>query len=600
MIDSQTSKLVLVLCLLSFTAAVLVAWLNPAASYEPSIYTGTPPLFWILLASSIFGALVVAVNGTYSDWRYVATGIVIAAMISIILLPVIRGYWLHGSGDTLTILGYLQDSTQRGGIRDQLYPAMLAIPLILSEVLRISWNHSMMLTPAIFATLFTISIPLLIRSLGFRQQTVVAAGMLSALFLPINLVATHLMFHPNSMTILFSSFAIFAVFLCTKRDGLETRTTLLLILTAAVFFHPQQALSLVAVVMTIGTVQFMLQQIESVPSPQSRPLITISFASGTIWMFWLFVQEGFDSHIAWTIIGFLRAGSASPTAGRSGTFGALDISLLEMAVRLFALDFIIIILVIIGIIVAATWLLNHLDLIETDFTPNLWSQEQTFAGVCLTASLLPVIIIFVFFLFSGVSQQFMRVVGFLMMLGTILAAFGFDKFYDQTRAYTDRFATRQLILVFMLTLLLLAGATAHSSDFIYRESYHVTETSMDGYSTALEYHDETTEMLSLRRHVWRYTTALEGVQGDPMIKYTGTRRENQPPDNFANQSLKSHYDSDKQLVVTEADRYLEAELYNGLRQSKDDFAYLEREPGISRQYDNGEVQWYYIQADSSS
>lgn len=600
MAKSQITKVALSLSLLCFTAAIFVAQQNPATSYEPSIYTSSPPLFWAFLLISVVIAVVVVVNGIQSIWRYFATGIIIGAILTIVLLPAIRGYWLIGSGDPMTVLGYLQDIRQGGSAFEELYPAMLAMPLILNEILGIPLNQSMIITPPIFVSLFVISIPVLVRYLGFRQQTILASVIFSSLLLPINLVATHLIFHANTMAIFFSGFVTFVLFLLTKEDGLYPRITLLLILTATVLFHPQQALSLIAVVLAIGLVQVAFYQIEAVSSPQSRPMVTLGVASSGIWMLWLFVQEGFESHIAWTLIGFLEAGSASPTAGRAGTFSELGISLGELVLRLFALDILFIFLVTITTFFVVVWFFDQLGLVNTNLTPRSWSRYQSLIGAGLVAALPPVVVIFGFFLASGVSQQFMRIIGFLMMLGTILAVFAFDELYSRLSVYFDNFGIQQLVVIFIIGLLVLSGITAHSSQFVYRESFHVTETSIEGYETIFDYHNENSEMLDLRRNVWRYATALEGVQGEPMVKYTGGLRDNPPPDHFADQSLTSYYDSDKQLVVTEADRYLDTELYNGLRRSEDDFEYLERQPGINRQYDNGEVQSYYIRADPSS
>lgn len=600
MTNSQSTKVGLLLSMLCFTAAVLIAQRNPATSYEPSIYTNTPLLFWVFLSISVLIAVVIVVNGIQPIWRYFATGIIAGSMLVIVLLPVIREYWLIGSGDPMTVLGYLRDIHQGGNAFEELYPAMLVMPLILHEVLGSSLNNSMIITPTIFSSLFIISIPILIRRLGFRRQTVIVAVIFSSLLLPINLVATHLIFHANSMTVFFSGFVMFALFLLIEEDGLWPRISLLLILTAAVLFHPQQALSLIAVVVTIGLVQIVFYQVKTAPSPQSRPMLTLGAASGGVWMLWLFVQEGFESHIAWTIIGFLEADSASPTAGRAGTFNELGISLIELVLRLFALDIIFLFFVGAATLFVAAWFFNQIGVVNTKFTPKSWSRNQSLIGVGLVTALFPVLIIFGFFLASGVSQQFMRIIGFLMMLGTILAVFAFDELYTRMSEYSNNFTFRQLAVVFLMGLLVLSGLTVHSSEFTYRESFHVTETSVEGYETAFEYHDESVDMVDLRRLVWRYVTALEGEQGDPMVKYTGELKDNPPPDHFADQSLTSHYDSDKQLVVTEADRYLEAELYNGLRQSEDDFEYLERQPGINRQYDNGEVQWYYIRANHSN
>jgi hypothetical protein len=55
-------KLLLIAGFLGLAGATTVALDTPATGYEPSIYGGTPPLFWLGIAVAVLTALVVGVR----------------------------------------------------------------------------------------------------------------------------------------------------------------------------------------------------------------------------------------------------------------------------------------------------------------------------------------------------------------------------------------------------------------------------------------------------------------------------------------------------------------------------------------------------------
>ena len=213
--------------------------------------------------------------------------------------------------------------------------------------------------------------------------------------------------------------------------------------------------------------------------------------------------------------------------------------------------------------------------------------------IFLGVSLIPIAVFTGGFLVSGITQQFMRYVGFGMLITSTLAAVGLVELIH-ILPHSKRQWTRSSIGVVAVSILLVMGAIVFfPSPFIYQDSSHVTEASVDGYETMFKYHSEDVEMMSTNGIIWRYAVGLEGARGNPMTKYTALRGL-EPPNHMANQTLHTHYQSKRTLVSTQSMRYLEAELYRGLDFTTDDFTYLSRQPGINRIYSNGDTNGYFI------
>ena len=102
-----------ILSLISFFLILLVVTIilqqGPALMFEFSIYDAYPGYFWILLLSAIFCGIVVILGSavTQSRRNYWVFGLFAILLSNAILLfiPVIRGYYIYGSGDVLTHIG---------------------------------------------------------------------------------------------------------------------------------------------------------------------------------------------------------------------------------------------------------------------------------------------------------------------------------------------------------------------------------------------------------------------------------------------------------------------------------------------------------------
>ena len=119
-----------IMSLISFFLILLILIIllkaGPAASYEFSIYDAYPGYFWILIFSAIFCGKVVILGSAVTQskknyWVFGLCAILISNAI-LLFLPVIRGYYIYGSGDVLTHIGYMKEILRTFSIGTNHYP----------------------------------------------------------------------------------------------------------------------------------------------------------------------------------------------------------------------------------------------------------------------------------------------------------------------------------------------------------------------------------------------------------------------------------------------------------------------------------------------
>ncbi|MFC6990554.1 hypothetical protein ACFQH3_01365 [Haladaptatus sp. GCM10025707] len=90
--------------------AIVSAYQSPATAYEVSIYAATPDGFWAGIGIAVVCGLLVAWFVTPTNRiRTLAILLVASAIVAVAALPIIRGYFFVGAGDSLTHLGWMRD-----------------------------------------------------------------------------------------------------------------------------------------------------------------------------------------------------------------------------------------------------------------------------------------------------------------------------------------------------------------------------------------------------------------------------------------------------------------------------------------------------------
>lgn len=608
----------------ALAAAVLVAHANPPAGYELSVYHGTPLGFWVglglALTVSVFAAML-ARDGTV---RRLALALGGCSVVAFAGLPLIRGYFLYGSGDSLTHLGWIREmATGHLGPLGLIYPGIHVLTVFASSLSGFGLERTTMVVVVAFVVVYLLFVPLTMRALTDSQlgRTI---GVLSALLLlPINVFVTKLAVHSISQATFFFALVLFLFtrYVTTDEaaDGPTNVGVLLALSTVAVLlFHPQQAAVVLLLFGTVSAVQLVdRRRSEAGRTGAYRPMYAQTLFLAVVFVLWAAFHSdlaGQMSGILSTIVEFVLGTSdeaASEVAQRSSSLSAIGSGIDEIFLKLFLVSAVYSLLA--GIVMLASvlpWFEN------ADGDTGALQRYVSFGFMVLSP--------FAFLHFvGGMSKFYFRYHASMMLIVTVLGALGLARLAGYRRSPSGDSsgrlgrlarlfpagpgegsarrvgdARRAAVAVALVAMLALSLATVFPSPFIYQTSVHVTEMQFAGYESAFAHQDSTVAMSGISMPHWRYRHAILGTTGrswGPTYTPRGTF------DHNVTGYLRNHSRADgaHYLVVTTYDRRAEAEVYDGLRFTAADFRAIRAAPHVNLVQSNGEVRLYYAVDDGS-
>jgi len=583
---------------LSIAAAVVVGYLNPATGYELSIYASTPPLFWV----GTVGGLVLSVWLVFSelDGPTRSLGAVLGglSMLTIVSTPLIRGYHYMGTTDSLSHLGTTRDINQ--GAFDLVasrYPAVHTLGSMVADVTATELEHSLMIIVVVFILCFFIFIPLVIRALTNDSRLAYIGLFSGLLLLPLNHLSPSTYIHPTSQAIMFAPVILFSFIFVYKQRAHSYSLLFMLVSTMFVMLHLQQAANFVAFFGAIAALQTGYWLLSGYRSPAGRkPIYSLVFVFGLL--FWLWVQriDAFWTAIADTIaIPFTETTPAETTATRSVSLEAVGGSLPEVFLKVFSVQ---LAFSIFAAILMLAVVLRVVDFplfrsVQRVLTTNSTTERTLLAY--FTGGFVAIFGVFGAYLVGGISDQYFRHIGTIMVLVTILGTVAVGRAILYVGRRSSSRSARLGTVGLLVVVLLVSFPVVFSSPYFYSPSDQVTEQQMQGYETTFEHQSPGVLFSEVRSSTSRYGNAIQGRAIPEEAYYAENGDEVGAPDHFANQSLRTHYDQRTYLPVTEADRTRDPILWQGFRFSHDDFRYLEAEPGINKIQSNGGYDLYLVQ-----
>ena len=561
--------------LILLSAGVFVTRSNPAVAYELSIYQSTPATLWAaVLLSFLVVPTTVFFSTTYKN-RIAGVFLGVITMLSVIALPIIRGYHYTGAGDAMSYLGRGIDIQQGNTvITESLYPGIMVNSVFIDALSNIGIANAFMLIPAIFAIVFITLIPVLLRSVE-GSWLVVGIGFLSSLLiLPVNQISRAGVFlqpYPTLAALFYLPISLFTIVLLYT--GERNRGLVLFLITSIslLMIHPQQAANLLVFIMFPLFLSPLVLRISSVEF-EWEYLLTPSAVFTIIFWIWAANRARFEQSVAGLISSILvDTETTGDVESAAGSLEAIGGSIIELFFKIFFIGSVYALLTMIisiKLLVAVLW-----------WKKNNWSPKKTTFVFCLSAGLIPVGVLFIAYIIF--SSQYFRHLGFLMVIGTILGSLYIKGIYKKTNKPWNR----QILTVIFLIFLILSLPLVHMSPYIYQSNPHVTSKQMTGYETTFEVSGDT-ELITVRDSPRRFSHALYGreTKSPPAVK---------SPDGFANQGLSSEYNQSMLLILTTKAEQRETELYNGFRFSSEDFEYI-KNSNNSKVYDNSGYMIYYI------
>ena len=588
-------RVLLTVGFLALAAAVFVAHRSPAAAFELSIYTETPIEFWVGAGVAALAAIVVATTGS-GFVRRLAAFLVGLAALTVASLPLIRGYYFYGGGDSLSHLGWTRMLAD--GRLDPisfLYPGIHSLSLFVARLTGLSIRTSIVVVVLpVFTGLFLLFTALLVRALVDDPGRGVLFGALSAvLFLPINNISVHAKAHPASQAILFSVFCYYVLFRYLGSDRSDrlrpTPIGALLALTTLgiLVIHPQQALNFVVILGVVASIQFLGRRLglDHAVATQRRTYGQALFGV-LVFGLWVPDSERFTGALFGTLNSLFASGATAETVTqRAGSLAIVGTSLEEMFLKLFLVSAVYCALAAVLMVAAGT-----------DRLENTPSRKAMVAY--LTAGFVPVVGVFLLTFFASVGDMYFRYLGFLMVIVTVLGAVALANVTGRVRSRFGARSATALVLVLFLVVVPIAAATIHPSPYMYQGSGHVNERTMDGYTTTFQLRDPSVEFAGVRGGPRRMVDAYYGTNTETALSFPGY--ESSVPFAVFGNNVTEYYDTRRYIPVTAADRVREVELYDGFRYSAAGFASLETTPQIHRVQSNDGYQLYLVTADEDA
>ena len=587
-------KLALVVGFLAFAFAIVSAYRSPATGYEQSIYRATPAAYWGAIAVASLLGIAVALTATHRR-RDAAHLLVVLAVLSLISLPAIRGYYFYGAGDSMTHLGWAKDM-QAGTWEplQSLYPGIHVGGLIFEHLTGVTLRRALLLLPLVVFPLAFVTFVSLDVSFVSDRPWAATIGLLSGvLFVPINGLTIHPTAHPSSQTIMFVPFAIFLLFryLTAPRDSFAlfspSSVAFGIAGLAVVFYHPQETMDLVAMLVAIAIVQYGYRRwYPDHPIASHRSIRIHTLLLGIAFLAWTFRHPRARARTEYVFEQLL--GEGPQTVQQAGTWSAslqaIGGSVEILFLKLFAVT------VVFGLLAGFLGL-------RTLYSGRSATTRDALVTY-LVAGLVPPTMLMGFVFIADQGDHYFRFLGFLAVPITILGAVAIAEGVERVGARTTGRTVALGLCVLFAVLLLAQAAAFHQSPYIYKSNQQVTEGAVEGYETAFEYRESGTVVMGIRTGPRRYVDAIYGTQvADTSPSLSSATAGVSGP--VFNGNLTTAYEDDRYLATNDGDYQREVQLYKELRYSEEGFERLGTDPQIDRVVANGDVDLYRIEGEAA-
>lgn len=577
---------------------IINAYLTPATRYEPSIYTGTPLVFWI---SVLFGLLVSTIVVFHLDGRLCNCGLALAglSMISVVALPLIRGYHYLGENDALTHLGYARElNTEIIAMNELQYPAVHFLGSVLKDIINIELTHSLLIVLITCVFVYFVFIPLTVRRITSEKLVVVSGVFAGFLLLPINHISGHMQIHTTSQAVMFIPVVLYLFVAYYRAETGVFFGPLLIAASTLLLLHPQQGVHILfffGIMLFFHLIFRLLKPWFTISEDPKIHYFTFIFA----FAFWLWAGSGtgIESIIQSLVTNLILDPGAVGTdvASRGLSLQELGGSYEEIFIKLFLIPLLFCALS--AIIMAAAFFKNtctdRADRLWSLFVTNNRSEKETI--LYISVGFLPLVGFFFAYLIADMAQFYFRTYATMMPIITILGAIVIGRTFQLFNRFVSVPKSHFLITIIIFIIILVSVPVIYSSPYIYETSGHTTEAQMNGFDTAFQHESEEISFSNVRSSPSRYGSGLYGPSArDRADYYREGERSGNVPNRFADQALHDYFDNPSYLTITEADRVRDPVIWQGFRYSHEDFEYLDRDEHINKIQSNGGFDLYFV------
>jgi hypothetical protein len=539
------------------------------------------------------------------------------AVTTIAGLPLIRGYYFYGAGDSLTHLGWMRmmDAGQLAPTA-LLYPGIHTVTVFVEAVAGVQLPlANLYAVSVLFPLLFLLFVPLAVQILGGGRRGLGIGLLAAALFVPINNISVHPVAHPASQGVLFLPFVLYLLLVYTvptATDGQNATgrtpvtdggrgtswwdgsaagiagvgTLLALASVAIVLVHPQQAVNVALVFVAVTVLQLVYSRWHADhPIAGHRPLTFQTVVIVAAILAWAPRFPRVTGAFRAVVFGVLRQGATTGevVAQRSGSLTTVGGSIPELFVKLFFPSLVFSLLAL-GLVVVA--LRRFAD------APGVNSLV-----VYVAAGLVPLFGIFLLMLAARSGDQYFRYIGFMMVPVTVLGAAALGRWSDGLDAgRASRLGAIGLVVLFAV-LLPVGLLSTHPSPYMYQPTSHVTEAEYSGYESSFEQMERDVAFTGVRGGPRRFVDAHYGTQRALTTLAFPGYRSPVGEEIFKQANYTDAYDEPRYMAISTVTHDREVNLYDGFRYPERSFQALEATPNVNRVRSSEGFDLYRIDGD---
>jgi hypothetical protein len=592
--QQRVSIILLIISFLLLGVSLIITWLNPAVTYEVSIFLSTPKIYWVSLLFSLFIGFFIVIKFNLSDenriYKNSALLLLFIAFASFLALWIIRGYYLWCSGDPLTHLGKIKDILLTGYIeKDNIYPITHIFVAQICDIFNINPIIPHKYLPLYFGLLYLVFMCLFAKVI-FSDKKKAMFGLLVAI---IPMGGWFLNLTPNHLANLTLPLAFFLVFKNIDNKKYEWSILLLFMCFFITIFHPVPSLALLLILLALSPpILTFMERITNrfhkhnpnFEKMSSMVVAIILFVWFTTWVSSFYVWD----HTIKNIYTLLTEGAPTKLdalvadAVYAHSYGY---SVIEQFLKVYGGLCIYLLLTAIGFILL--WKKVKQNKV------SLTDQKLIMLSIPLT-----LIITFMGLLYFINIDLFGpgRLEIYVIMLSTIVVGYVLFEYIKSGPGLKRE----TCVSLFLVILFVIAGSNIYPSRYILGANWQITRTEVNGMDLLLHSKGKL-PITSLSIAPKRYADAILTKDERSKLKVSWkVPDELKIPFHFGYDegiNLGDHYDEDIYMVLTSRDRTLYKEVFpeiEHLRFTDDDFAEVENDNTITKFYANGGFDSYYI------
>jgi hypothetical protein len=573
----------------------IVSCVGPAPSYEFSIYDAFPWYFWVFFLSAVVCGQAVILGSaiTRSEKNYWLFGLfaILVSNALLLILPMIREYYIYGDADVLTHVGYMNDILRTSSIGGNHYPIDHLLGVTIHLLSGLSLPVIIHIIPPLFSFFFILSMYFVGKAIFLNKYERMILVLLASILMFGN---WNVNFTPNSQAIFLVPLILYLAFKIYY--GVNTNKyyiLLLLISSLIVFYHPLVTIMVILILCLMQVMEYFLERYlnRSLKKVNFTYIIFFMVALFSIWSSYLIMATDLMLPIIGRLFG--NENIESEFQKNFGIVSKVSIDPLYLIKLIFN--------------VYGQWiLLGILSLLSIGLILKSIKNQKTdskFYQGFFVLGYVMCLILSIAMLFVNGSFDFGRVYSFATLFSLLLIPIGISLFLYNN---PNNLSSARKIITFLGVILIIFWVTYFSTFNLYYSptikyaNQQVPKSDYLGMSTFFSMRDDSLPILELGVSSFRFFDAIYGASAE-RVNIDAIEEKAVPPDHFGYQNATifgEFLNNSKFVILNDKGRgfyqHMYPEFKNNWRFLPGDFEQLKFNNKIQQIYSNKNLEIFRV------